>query len=174
MTGEAKKRSNWRCLFLSSGEITLAQHMNEGGKVTKAGQEIRLLDIPAVTGSGHGVYESLHGIENGRKFSEELKKQTLQNYGTAFPAFIEAVIPRREEITRQLSEHKEEFIREFMPANAASQVHRVLSRFALVSAAGECATLLGITGWDCGEAKQAAVACFRAWLQQRESGAGMH
>lgn len=174
VTGEAKKRSNWRCLFLSSGEITLAQHMNEGGKVTKAGQEIRLLDIPAVTVSGHGVYENLHGIENGRKFSEELKKQTLQNYGTAFPAFIEAIIPCRDKISRQLIEHKEEFIQTYLPANAASQVHRVLSRFALVSAAGECATSLGITGWDFGEAKQAAAICFQAWLQQRESGAGMH
>lgn len=173
-TGEARKRSNWRCLFLSTGEITLAQHMNEGGRATRAGQEIRLVDIPADANVGLGVYENLHGIEDGRRFSEELKRRCLENYGTAFPAFIEAILRDKEDHVRRLIKYKEKFIQSNLPANAASQVHRVLTRFALVAAAGECATFLGITGWEADMASSAALRCFRDWLNQRESGSGMH
>jgi hypothetical protein len=46
-TGTAKPVLNWRLLFLSAGEIGLAQHMAEGGKRTRAGQETRLAEVPA-------------------------------------------------------------------------------------------------------------------------------
>ena len=40
-------------------------------------------------------------------------------------------------------------------------------RFALIGAAGELATKWQITGWQPGEANQAAVTCYKAWLAQR-------
>lgn len=171
--GEARHRSNWRCLFLSTGEITLSQHMLEGGKRARAGQEIRLIDIPADPGAGHGVYENIHGYENGRVFSEALKARTLNDYGTAFPAFVQSVIDDYETLPEKIKELKDKFLAQNLPAGATSQVHRVLSRFALVAAAGEYATEVGITGWTRGEAWQAARDCFRAWLAHRDSGAGM-
>jgi putative DNA primase/helicase len=45
--GEAREKATWRLLFLSSGEVTLAEHMTEGGKKARAGMEIRLVDIHA-------------------------------------------------------------------------------------------------------------------------------
>ena len=50
-------------------------------------------------------------------------------------------------------------------------MHRAALRFALIGAAGELATKWQITGWQPGEAMQAAVACYKAWLVQR-GGAG--
>ncbi len=171
--GEAKHKSTWRCLFLSTGEITLSQHMLEGGKKARAGQEIRLIDIPADPGAGHGVYENIHGYENGRVFSEILKERTMNNYGTAFPAFIQAVIIGYDGLPAKIKGLKDKFIAQNLPKSATSQVHRVVSRFALVAAAGEYASEDGITGWKRGEAWVAARICFHAWLSHRDSGTGM-
>jgi putative DNA primase/helicase len=171
--GEAKHKSNWRCLFLSTGEITLSQHMLEGGKKARAGQEIRLIDIPADPGAGHGVYENIHDHDNGRVFSEVLKERTMNNYGTAFPAFIEAVIRDYESLPAKIKDIKDKFIAQNLPKDAGSQVHRVVTRFALVAAAGEYASEVGITGWNRNEAWMSARTCFQSWLAHRDSGSGM-
>lgn len=41
-TGVSKQRQEWRLIFLSAGEVNLAQHMRESGKTIKAGQSVRL------------------------------------------------------------------------------------------------------------------------------------
>ena len=49
-----------RCLFLSNGEIGIAEKVAEDGhgrKVT-AGQQVRVIDIPAVAGAGLGLFET--------------------------------------------------------------------------------------------------------------------
>ena len=51
-TGQARTISRWRCSILSSGERTIATTMQEGGHRVKAGQTVRLLDIPAVRAFG--------------------------------------------------------------------------------------------------------------------------
>ena len=45
-TGSARAVTRWRCFVLSSGERTLSTTMAEGGYRAKAGQSVRLLDIP--------------------------------------------------------------------------------------------------------------------------------
>ncbi len=57
--GEARNRAKFRCLFLSIGEVNLAQHMLEDGKKAKAGQETRIADISADQGP-FGAFEFLH------------------------------------------------------------------------------------------------------------------
>ena len=59
----------WRLLFLSSGEIGLAEHMASVQRRTRAGQEIRMVEIPADAGAGLGIFEDLHGFENGAAFA---------------------------------------------------------------------------------------------------------
>ena len=46
-SGNARGVTRWRCVVLSSGERTIATAMQEGGYRAKAGQAVRLLDIPA-------------------------------------------------------------------------------------------------------------------------------
>src|SRR5262249_21133061 len=41
--GSSRDAAQWRLLFLSTGEISLADKMNETGRQARAGQEIRLL-----------------------------------------------------------------------------------------------------------------------------------
>ena len=45
----------WRLLFLSTGEVSLEQHIAGAGKRIQAGQEVRLIDVPADAGAGLGL-----------------------------------------------------------------------------------------------------------------------
>ena len=63
-SGLTRKRRTWRLLFLSSGEVSLADHMAEAGKRTRAGMEVRMLDVPLDAGAGMGGIEALHGHES--------------------------------------------------------------------------------------------------------------
>ncbi len=164
---KARARTSWRILFLSAGEIGLSQHMAEAGKSPRAGQELRLAEIPADAGAGLGVFEDLHELDNGSEFAKALDRLTRQNYGTAFPAFLEKLVANLDSLPEALHDAQKAFERKALTDGASGQAHRVASRFGLVGAAGELATNWGITGWSAGEAMGAAVSCFKAWLDGR-------
>jgi hypothetical protein len=165
--GEAREKASWRLLFLSSGEVTLAEHMNEGGKKARAGMEIRLVDIPADAGKDMGIFENIHGVNNGAEFSDILKACTTEYHGTAYRSFIKRVIAEDDLIRAIVGELQEDFLENRVPKDASGQVRRVATRFALIAAAGELATRYDITGWEAGEATRAVNTCFEAWLELR-------
>lgn len=173
VTGAARRQARWRLLFLSSGEISLAQHMAQGGKTIKAGQELRLADIPADAGAGLGVFERLHGVQDGKAFADTLNQSTLEHYGQAGPAFV-AMLCRSDDsstLAKALHQQRDALARSWVSAAASGQVLRIASRMALVAVAGELATAEGLTSWPEGEATHAAKTCFDAWLHGR-GGAG--
>lgn len=163
-TGGIKISQRWRLMVLSSGEKTLSAHMAEGGKQTKAGQEARLLDIPAIN-QAHGVFDCLHGESGGQKFSDRIKKATSQNYGKAGAEFIEMVMQEQslpDNYTAMLN----------LPAfHTVDGVEaRAAGTFALVAMAGDLATQYGLTGWGEGDAIQAAITGFTLWRDARGQG----
>ncbi|MDM5087775.1 DUF927 domain-containing protein [Aeromonas bestiarum] len=164
--GELRDRKAWRLLFLSTGELSLEDHAAEAGKRTQAGMEVRTIQIPSSTGH-HGAFEMLHGYPGERAFADALNDACKCQYGTAFRAYIA-------ELANTLSEHSERLranirclVVELTPVGAGNQVGRAINRFALVAAAGELATELGITGWPTGEAIRAVRVCLKAWLEER-------
>jgi len=159
----------WRLLFLSSGEISLSQHMLSGGKTIKAGQELRLVDIPADTESGHGLLETLHQFSHAKDLVEHLNQQSIVHFGTAGEAFLNKLTPTAHQLSEKLQQERQQLVNELVPQGAGSQVLRVASRFALVAMAGELATSYGVTAWPQGEAKKAVKTCFDAWLKARGS-----
>lgn len=165
VNGGARNTAKWRLLFLSAGELSLSQHVAEAGKRTPAGAELRMADIPADAGQGMGCFENLHGFENGHEFAKALGVVVNKYYGTAFPAFIEHVLKNRESLRDSLADVRLKFEKATLTIAASGQAQRVAARFALAGAAGELATDWGITGWQPGEAMQAAMTCFKAWLQ---------
>ncbi|MBC8078850.1 MAG: DUF927 domain-containing protein, partial [Gorillibacterium sp.] len=137
--GEAREKANWRLLFLSSGEVTLAEHMNEGGKKARAGMEIRLVDIHADAGKDMGIFEDIHGFGNGAEFSDMLKSCAADYHGVAFREFVRCIIAEGDLIRASIGELQEDFLENQIPENASGQVRRVAARFALIAAAGELA-----------------------------------
>jgi uncharacterized protein (DUF927 family) len=170
-TGGLRDPASWRILFLSSGEAGLSEHMAQAGKKPKAGQEIRLLDIPADAGAGHGMFQELHQYANGATFSKALTEAAGKHYGTAAQPYIEKLVEHNDKLASWVKKTQSEFTHGNVEADAGGQVHRAALRFALIGAAGELASKWQITGWQAGEAMQAAVTCYKAWLAQR-GGAG--
>ena len=169
--GSARRGWSWTIALLSSGEVGLAEHSE---KKTRGGAEVRLLDIEADAGAGLGLFEDLHGVtsSNDRSaaevFAMKLRSATQKSYGHAARVFLtrlsELDSDSRVEIIRQLqSESRNSLNLE----GATPEVGRVASSLSLIAAAGELATLWGITGWPEGEANLQVKKCFDCWLENR-------
>jgi putative DNA primase/helicase len=172
--GQAGRQvQEWRLLFLSTGEKTLAQHMADANKELKAGMEIRMLAVPADASKGLGMFDVLNGFEDAAALSDALKARVGKYYGTPLTAFLSALCKPGEMLgwTAMLRRTVERFIAKVLPASASGQAHRAAARFGLAAAAGELATALGVTGWPEGTATTAAQICLNAWLEER-GGAG--
>ncbi len=166
--GAPRPRLSWRLLFLSAGELGLSDHMAEGQRRARTGQEIRMADIPADAGAGHGLLESLHGIEGGgAAFSRQIVEAAGRCYGAPGRAWLQWLTQHTDTLRADVRQRMQAIADQIIPEAAGGQVHRVGLRFALVGAAGEMATAAGLTGWPAGESERAARACFNAWLSTR-------
>jgi len=164
-TGGARPASHWRLMALSSGERTLAGHMAEGGRQAKAGQESRLLSIPA-TRQAHGAFDDLHGYPDGRTFADAIRQSAQHHYGRAGPAFVEALLTDdRDMPARYAALHNRP---EFQADDG--QEARAAGWFALVAMAGELATDYAVVPWESGDALAAAIWGYHAWRGQHGSG----
>ena len=57
--GSPREPKSWRVLFLSSGELPVDAKLSETpGRKARAGQLVRLLDVPAERGAGFGVFDN--------------------------------------------------------------------------------------------------------------------
>ncbi|WP_323900344.1 DUF927 domain-containing protein [Aeromonas caviae] len=164
--GEPRERKAWRLLFLSTGELSLEDHAASAGQRTQAGMEVRTIQIPSDTGQ-HGAFEWLHGMEGGRTFADTLKANADHQHGTAFRALVAGLAADMEQHREHLRSEIQRLAAELTPKGAGNQVGRAINRFALVAAAGELATRLGVTGWPEGEAVRAVRVCLKAWLAER-------
>lgn len=171
-TGEWRPAKSWRVMVMSTGEIGLGDKIAEVGKRVRAGQEVRLLEIRAVSESGEfGVFDDAGPLGDAAALAGQVKRESHTFYGSAGPAFVAEIASRFDEVRDDLAQMKEHFIRSSVPQGADGQVHRAAERFALIAAAGEMATQLGIVAWEPGEAIAAAQAIFAEWIAAR-GGAG--
>jgi uncharacterized protein (DUF927 family) len=173
--GGARRRFTWRLLFLSTGEVPPEAKLAEAGLRTRAGQDVRMVDLSADTGGGMGVWQSLHGFSSAAALAEHLRAAAGTDCGAAGSAYLDQLARERASDPVALSDTlrsiRQRFLDAHVPSCADGQVRSVAARFALIAAAGELATAYDITGWPEGEAPRAAGACFRRWLNAR-GGAG--
>jgi putative DNA primase/helicase len=164
-SGALRRRSEWRVMVCSTGEIGLADHMRAAkrGERTMAGQELRLLDLPADAGAGFGAWETLHNIAGPAAFSDAIKLVCGAHYGHAGPAFVRGLVADPAHWEGETKRLAKAFVAKAKQEGDSGQIHRGALRFAAVAAAGELATKLQITPWRAGEAEAAAMACFGAW-----------
>lgn len=176
--GALREPMTWRCLLLSTGEISLADLSREVGKSIRAGADLRIADIPADAGKGQGAFENIHDSPGdtpkakGAAFANRIEKSTEVQRGSAGPAFLRALIADLDNAKALIRVIETRFADEVIPKDSDGQVIRVARRFALVAAAGELATGAGVTGWTEGAAFTAAATCFTAWLGARRGGSG--
>jgi uncharacterized protein (DUF927 family) len=167
-SGYLRKTLEWRTAFLSTGEISVADKVQEDGRrQARAGQQVRVIDVPADAGIGRGLFEVLHGAENGDAFAGSLRAATEQYYGSAIRTFLSEICADIEGAADVAAACRNDFVETYCPGEVDGQVSRVAQRFGLVAAAGELAIECGIVPWPQGEAVKAAGKCFRDWLAER-------
>ncbi len=163
-----RERAEFRVMVLSSGEQSLEEKIAEAGHKAKAGQLLRVIDIPADAGCGFGLFEDPKGMEAGA-FARSLKGASDRFYGTAGPAFVEALaadLKATTAVARALTNKIKCKLLNLAPG-ATGQIDRVAARLALIAAAGLLAQKALSLPWSEQECEQAASVCFRAWLEQR-------
>lgn len=165
-TGAARAVTRWTAFIISTGERTIGTTMMEGGHRTKAGQAVRLLDIPSAR--RFGCFDDLHGMPTGTALSDAIKRAAGLHYGRAGRAFLERLTHDGRDFAALLERFKA--LPAFNPSDAEGQDKRAAGRFALLALAGEVATEYGIAGWPEGAATEAAVIGFQAWRAMRGRG----
>lgn len=169
-SGALRSSASWRVMFLSSGEISLAEHAGRdarGAKRSAAGQDVRICDIPADAGAGLGLFENLNGADSGDALARQIKAGCRAAYGTAGPAFVEHLISDKDTAVSELKAAIEVFVKANVPLGADGQVARVARRFGMVAAVGELGITAGVLPWPEHEASKACAIVFRDWINGR-------
>lgn len=159
-----KQQRTWRTFVLSTGEISVRQKIEEEGNKVRAGQLVRLADVPV----NDNIIQDPHGMD-AAAFVLKLKRACGQHYGTAGPAFIKALIERfhyfhpfAAHIKQALAEAE---ARLAVPRMEAEQ-RRTLRRFALMDVAGKQAVDFEILPFTKQEIEDAVTQVARAWLAE--------
>ena len=163
----ARKNLQWNLLFVSAGEITLAEHAQTVGKRVKGGAEVRLLNIDADAGAGLGLFENLHGAESADAFARQRNDAARRFYGAPPRTYLEYLVRNRAAVEKAIRSFQADFLSRHVPADASGEVFRAAQRFAVIATAGELATDAGITGWKSDEAIAAAARCLESWIAGR-------
>ena len=168
--GSARPPRFWRVMILSTGELGIADKIQEGGKRVRAGQEIRILDIDANAGKGSGIFDRGDGAE----IAEAIKLAAANtSYGTAGSAFVKAIKDHGlKNVTEDLDATHKALIARLTEGVQDAQAKRAAQRFALVGAAGELAIQLGVLPWEAGTVATATEEIFRAWHLDRGNDPG--
>jgi putative DNA primase/helicase len=91
--GSPREPKSWRVLYLSSGELPVEAKLSEApGRKARAGQLVRLLDVPADRGAGFGVFDNGGSDGDAGELAKRIKLAASSAYGTAGPAFVRRLI----------------------------------------------------------------------------------
>ncbi|WP_455845761.1 DUF927 domain-containing protein [Pantoea agglomerans] len=159
--GGNRDLKRWRTVAISTGEMDLETFIAMAGRKAKAGQLVRLLNIPL------SKAVRFHQHENGKQHADALKDAWQNNHGAAGREWIKWLAGNQQQATEAVREAEARW-RGLIPAEYGEQVHRVGARFAIL----EAALLLGrvITGWDEQTCRDAVQHSYNAWV--REFGTG--
>jgi uncharacterized protein (DUF927 family) len=165
--GSAREPKSWRVIYISSSELPVDAKLAETpGRKARAGQLVRLLDVPADRGMDFGVFDNGGPDGDAGELAKSIKQGAISAYGTAGPEFVRRLIT--DGVTgADVRKLIEQFVKATVPAGADGQVVRAAQRFGLIFAAGELATTFGIVPWAPGAARQAAAWALARWIECR-------
>lgn len=168
-TGDAKETERWTLPCLSTGEMSIAEHLRDGGEQFHAGQEVRMLSIVA-DGRKHGAFDFVPIGMSGIDFVSALEEDVEKYHGVAGRVFLTHLISQgvSPEDLKARQQTYFELLKGTMRTDPSGTLGRVMRRFAAVMLVGEIATELGVTGWESGASTEAGVSIFRQWRETSE------
>ena len=165
--GSLREPKSWRLMTLSSGELPVeAKLIEDRSKRARAGQLVRMLDIPADRGCGLGAFDNAGPGGDAGALAKEFKHAAISSYGHAGPEFVRQLIA--EEVTgADVREMIANFVSSVVPAHSDGQIDRAAQRLGLIAVAGELATAMGLVPWQPREAWNAAAWALERWIDGR-------
>ena len=152
----------WRLVFLSTGEISTEQKIDEEKHQVSSGQRLRMLDIPI-----HGGIIQETAGQPPDEFVTDLKLACTKYFGNAGLRFVRGLIQRYETSANLQSKVKQdlEAVIATIPSRGLEpEARRAQKRFALVQVAGELAATLGILPIQEAEIADAVRTARNAWI----------
>lgn len=175
MNGASKLRANiigalapqthWRTLALSTGEIWLSEVFQQMGKPVRAGQENRLVEIPVF--GKFGAFDKLHGFNSAQEFVDALKGCARHYHGTLFRQWLERLAEDVDGLPEYIQRETARLTDQWTTSHMASQVVRVVKRFALITAALCLACRNYLLPWTEEESERAVHQVADAWIKSR-------
>lgn len=159
------KAAEWLVVVISTGELSLAQHAEDGKIERMEGENVRMIDVPAYAGCDMGVFESLpQGVSSSNELAHIVKEVTNRYYGSAKPAFLKRLVADiqddREELKAYLEKGIEFFLkRHGINRNVGIDV-RIAKRFALAYVSGCLAIKYGILPFEKRDVIQGVSKCY--------------
>ena len=105
--------------------------MGEAGKIMRAGQSLRMAEIPADAGAGLGIFENLHGHTDGAAFAKALADACRRNFGGVFLAYLGELVKHQHEVADTITEALRVFEAACLSSEAHGQARRAADRFAI-------------------------------------------
>ena len=90
--GSLRQSMTWRTMVLSTGEIRLTDKLIENRQQARAGQQVRLVDIPADAGQGFGAFDNGGAAGDPKALADQIKAVAQTSYGTAGSEFVRRLI----------------------------------------------------------------------------------
>ncbi|MGY3979254.1 DUF927 domain-containing protein [Aeromonas mytilicola] len=159
---------------LSSGEESMREKLERSKEGTKGGIFVRVIDIEM---TAEDVALAGESLELTRRRVNGLKTAASQYYGTAMPAYIQALVNMPHIDTpadlAAIFAAKREECQDWLMSRSGLETPPSLSDrgagcFANGMAAGRLAVELGILPFDVAYVDNAALVCFRRWLMSMD------
>ncbi len=163
--GGNRELKRWRTVAVSTGEMDIETFLSAGGLRVKAGQLVRLLNIPMEKAT------VFNGQPNGKAHADALKEAWLDNHGAAGREWVKWLAAHQQEAKQAVRDAQERW-RGLIPSDYGEQVHRVAERFAILEAA--LVLSCHITGWSEQASRDAIQHSFNAWVKEFGTGNKEH
>ena len=163
--GGNRELKRWRTVAISTGEMDIETFLAAGGLKVKAGQLVRLLNIPMEKST------AFNGLPNGKAHADALKEAWIDNHGAAGREWVKWLAANQQEAKQAVRDAQTRW-RGLIPADYGEQVHRVAERFAILEAA--LVTGASITGWSEQASRDAIQHSFNAWVKEFGTGNKEH
>jgi putative DNA primase/helicase len=170
--GKNRDAKQFSLMYTSTGEVTLEEHLRRGSIELDAGLLLRFAHIPSDAGKGYGVFDCINYGTAPQDIGNRINELASKHHGHAGIKWLEYLTQDKDAVMGKAQTLLDSFIEQHSQIKNG-QASRVLRRFALVAAAGELATQVGITGWQQGRAFEAVAQCFNTWLGNLGNGENM-
>ena len=166
-SGDLREPKTWRVMLLSSGEMPVETKLAEDrGKKTRAGQLVRVLDIPCNRQLGFGAFDNGGPDGDAAALSKQFQNAAINAYGMVGPEFVKRIIAENID-GKYIREIMKSFVSTHLPPGSDGQIDRAAHRLALIAAAGELAISLKLVPWITGSSIAAAAWALQRWIENR-------